>query len=380
VTVIEATKLANGASGKAGGLLAAWAFPNNLAKLSFDLHNKLAQDHNGTELWGYRRVRCGQLSAVASQRRDARRLENPKSGIDLGKYWPRESQNSSLLPEDLDWLDNNSANAYEEFADTDSTAQLYPWQFTNTIAGLAEEKGAKIILGRVKQINCCDIRNELEIASPLAASDNLTEKKVVSVTYVDKVTSEQITVPATTIVLAAGPWTTTLFPNIRIRPLRAHSVTFRLQRPIAAYCLFSDIQLTAGSPPLSIEIYARPNNEVYICSKGDMNVPLPPPSKAVEVSSDTCQDMINAATSVSEDFRAGQVTSRRACYLPVLDAGQNSNPLVGKSELAGLVIATGHSCWGISNAPGTGKAISELIFEGNISCIDATGLDPSRSF
>jgi hypothetical protein len=57
ITVIEAAKLANGASGKAGGLLAAWAYPKNLAELSFDLHDQLAQDHNGAELWGYRRIR-----------------------------------------------------------------------------------------------------------------------------------------------------------------------------------------------------------------------------------------------------------------------------------------------------------------------------------
>jgi glycine/D-amino acid oxidase-like deaminating enzyme len=67
---------------------------------------------------------------------------------------------------------------------------------------------------------------------------------------------------------------------------------------------------------------------------------------------------------------------RRACYLPVLNVGASNDPLVGRTELAGLVLATGHSCWGISNAPGTGKAISELIFEGQISCINAASLDP----
>ncbi|KAH8790807.1 hypothetical protein F5882DRAFT_490751 [Hyaloscypha sp. PMI_1271] len=50
VTLIEATKLANRASGKAGGLLAAWAYPNNLTKLSFDLHDQLARDYDGAEL------------------------------------------------------------------------------------------------------------------------------------------------------------------------------------------------------------------------------------------------------------------------------------------------------------------------------------------
>jgi len=376
VTIIEAAKLANGASGKAGGLLAAWANPNNLSKLSFDLHDQLAREHNGTELWGYRRVRCGQLTAVGRHSRQMESINPPNIG--LGKYWPRDSRDASILPNDLDWFDKNSAKAYEEFADTSSTAQVFPFQFTTAIAGLAERKGAKIILGKVDHINCCEVGGRPKNASPLESSDDLTKKKAVSVTYTDKVTSQQCTIPATTIVLAAGPWSSTLFPNIRIRPLRAHSVTFKVQQPVSAYCLFADIQLTTLSKPLSFEIYARPNNEVYICSQGDLNVPLPAPTKSVEVSMETCQDIINAVTSVSEELGKGQVTGRRACYLPVVEGESSTDPLVGNSDVQGLLIATGHSCWGISNATGTGKAISELIFEGRISCIDATSLNPKR--
>jgi len=365
VTLIEAAKLANGASGKAGGLLAAWAFPNNLAKLSFDLHDELAQAHNGAELWGYRRVRCGQLTIRAPQRKDAPKLDSwsKHSANNLGKFWPREPKDQPFLPEDLDWFDNDSAQAYEELADTTSTAQVYPMQFTNSMARLAEQKGARIIMGRVERIN---------------HSDDSKHAKGVSITYVDKATSAQQTLPATTIVLAAGPWTPTLLPKVRMRPLRAHSVTFKLRQPVSAYCLFSDIRLTGRARPISLEIYPRPNNEVYICSDGDLDKPLPLPGNATELLSNKCQDIINAAMSVSDKLRHGEVTGRRACYLPVLDVGASNDPLIGHTELEGLLLATGHSCWGISNAPGTGKAISELVFEGRISCIDASALDPRR--
>lgn len=384
VTVIEASKLATGASGKAGGLIAAWAYPNNLAKLSFDLHNELAQQHNGAETWGYRRVMCGQLTASVQGGNVARSRSPKQAGIALGKYWPRDPRNSSLLPKDLDWFDDGTAKSYEEFADTSSTAQIYPYQFTTTLASLAEAKGARFVSGTVKHINCRDANDTTATVSPLAASDELSKRRAVSVTYFDKASSQQVTVNTTTVVLATGPWTSDLLPTSRIRPLRAHSVTFKLQRPVSAYCLFTDIQLAAGSTPISLEIYARPNNEVYICSKGDLNAPLQPPQQVAEISAETCQEMIDAATSVSGELRNGQVTGRRACYLPVLEASQkldtglNNDPMIGNSELAGLVIATGHSCWGISNAPGTGKAVSELIFDGQISCIDATGLDPKR--
>ncbi|KAG0646363.1 oxidoreductase [Hyphodiscus hymeniophilus] len=360
VTVIEASKIASGASGKAGGLLAAWAYPNNLAKLSFDLHDQLAQEHNGTELWGYRRARCGQITAVAPQEAYQQKSSNQPS-IELGKYWARGPRNSSVLPEDLDWFDPKSAKAYEELADENSTAQVYPLQFTNSMIRLATERGAKLIVGRVEHINCCNADDKLEKPSPLDPSDNLSQKKVLSVTYLDKATSERHVLPATTILLAAGPWTPTLLPQVRMQPLRAHSVTIKLKREVSAYCLFSDIHLSvsrsaAGAArPMSLEIYARPNNEVYICGQGDLNIALPPPGNAVEISSNSCQDIINAASSVSDDIRSGQVMGRRACYLPVVDIGASNDPLIGQTELAGLVLATGHSCWGISNATGTGK-------------------------
>ncbi|CZR68178.1 uncharacterized protein PAC_18077 [Phialocephala subalpina] len=385
ITLIEAAKLANGASGKAGGLLAAWANPSNLARLSFDLHDQLARDHNGAELWGYRRVQCGQLTAVVSQRKDTSKLESSSHpNIDLGKWWAGDPKKSSVLPHDLDWFDHKSAQTYEEFADTSSTAQVHPFQFTNSMARLAEQSGARIIMGKVEHINCCNADGASESTSPLTSFDDLTQKKVVSVTYVDKITLEQHILPATTVVLAAGPWTPTLFPRVRIHPLRAHSVTIKLKRPVSAYCLFSDIRLSDSRPtvgaakPISLEIYARPNNEVYICGQGDLDIPLPPPGNAVEISPDTCHDIINAAMSVSDELRNGKVTGRRACYLPTLDVGASSDPLVGHTELAGLVLATGHSCWGISNAPATGKAISELIIDGKVSCMDVASLDPRR--
>jgi len=385
VTLIEASKLANGASGKAGGLVAAWAYPNNLARLSFDLHDQLAQDHNGPELWGYRRVRCGQLTAVAPQHEDNLSLESSsRSTIGLGKLWSRDSRKTSVLPEDLDWFDYKSTKAYEEFADTTSTAQVHPFLFTNFMAKMAEQRGARVIIGTVEHINCCNTDSADEIDSPIATCEDLTNRQVSSVTYVDKATLNQVTLPATTVVLAAGPWTSSLFPKVRMQPLRAHSVSIKLKRPVSPYCLFSDIHFfeSQSSEPaaksISLEIYARPNNEVYICSQGDLDIPLPPPGQTVQLSSNSCQNMINAAVSVSSELRNGQVIGRRACYLPMLDIGTSNDPLIGYTELAGLALATGHSCWGISNAPGTGKAISELIWDGQISCIDATGLDPSR--
>ncbi|KAK1766109.1 FAD dependent oxidoreductase-domain-containing protein, partial [Phialemonium atrogriseum] len=74
ITLLEATAIAAGASGKAGGLLALWAFPSCLVPLSYRLHADLAREHGGADRWGYRRLGCGGLSAVVREG-DIRRLE-----------------------------------------------------------------------------------------------------------------------------------------------------------------------------------------------------------------------------------------------------------------------------------------------------------------
>ena len=54
-------------------------------------------------------------------------------------------------------------------------------------------------------------------------------------------------------------------------------------------------------------------------------------------------------------------------------------PLIGKvPQIEGAYVATGHSVWGILNAPATGEALAELIAEGVTCTIDLTPFDPTR--
>ncbi|KAH0537742.1 hypothetical protein FGG08_005490 [Glutinoglossum americanum] len=410
ITLLEATNIACGASGKAGGLLASWAYPTNICGLSFDLHGQLAEEHNGVEQWGYRRVRCGQLTATASDKAPRPVYWN-NSSILLGK-WRRgdwSTPKPSVLPDDLDWFSAEAAKAYEEIADTSSTAQVHPLQFTKAMARLASEKGTNIVLGMVTDINCT-ITNENASteggddtpAAPRPLSSFADPfQRVVSVTYTDKASGEMKTIPSDTIVLAAGPWTPTLLPGVPISSLRAHSVTIRPRRPVSAYCLFTEITLPDTSPPpnkpldqttpeakktksapktrtLSPELYARPNNEVYICGRGDVDCPLPLTADLVEVSTAACAELVTAAAAISDELRDGMVSGRRACYLPTMDVGGSGGPLIGNTDVEGLVLAAGHSCWGILNAPATGKAVSELILDGEVRCADLGSLDPRK--
>jgi len=71
-----------------------------------------------------------------------------------------------------------------------------------------------------------------------------------------------------------------------------------------------------------------------------------------------------------------KIIARQACYRPVTE---NGLPVIGAVPgLKGAFVATGHSVWGILNAPATGEALAELIVEGSTRQIDLSPFSPRR--
>ncbi|KAI9872858.1 MAG: hypothetical protein M1830_001117 [Pleopsidium flavum] len=379
ITLLEASKIAGGASGKAGGLLALWAYPSNIVPLSYRLHAELAKEHGGDERWGYRRIHCGQLTAKGRPLGPVNVKNGKKENGDSVSLEKRSKEaigtlRAAGIPKDLQWFAAESVKDYDEMGGPDTTAQVHPYHFTTSMAKLAEEKGVKIVLGSVTSID-------------------RSSNGVKSVTYKDKETSEKHTIPATDVVISAGPWTQSVYPPAPISALRAHSVTIRPSRPVSAYALFTDITLPSDfgrtnesvrskrshAKHVTPEIYARPNNEVYACGEGDTFVPLPKTTEDVETDDSRCQDIIDYISSISDEMRDGEVTARQACYLPNVEAA-SGGPLIGETGVKGLLMAAGHTCWGIQNGPGTGKLISEFVFDGRAKSASIGNLDPRKVF
>ncbi|KIW97399.1 uncharacterized protein Z519_02791 [Cladophialophora bantiana CBS 173.52] len=403
IHLVEATGIASGASGKAGGLLALWAYPSCLVPLSFKLHSELAKEHGGEQRWGYRGVGVGQIEMkgrhVSSQAKVITQKgpvdgEVSGTGIGTGEHirgvhradvasdgnidparvsLQKRSKESYAnlrsmgLPDDLDWIAEECVLGYESMGSPKDTAQVHPYQFTTSMAKLAEEKGARLILGSVSKIE----------PAPGDGGEH-------TVRYTDTSTNESKSVLATDIIVTAGPWTKTVWPGTPVGALRAHSVTIRPSRPVSAYCLFTSLSLPKNfkegaksrASHVTPEIYARPNNEVYACGEGDHLVPLPKSTAEVQVDDSRCQDIVDYCASVSDEMRDGAVLVRQACYLPQVETG--GGPLVGLTGVKGVYIATGHTCWGIQNGPGTGKVMSEFVFEGKAVSANVSSLDPRR--
>ncbi|QIX01519.1 hypothetical protein AMS68_007036 [Peltaster fructicola] len=351
ITLLEASKIAGGASGKAGGLLALWAYPSSIVPLSYKLHAQLAAEHGGAERWGYRAVHCGQIDCVGRQISKRPLVDGKDGEMDgrnsIGDSISLQKRSKEALgklraagvPRDLDWVDPESLRMYDEMGDPSTTAQVHPYQFTTSMAALAQEKGA-------------NIRESASVKSINYSADG---QAVESVTYVDSNNNTTETINATDVIVAAGPWTRTVLPEAPISALRAHSVTIRPSRPVSAYALFTQIKLPAdfknegkkgrGEQIVTPEIYARPKNEVYACGEGDHLVPLPPTSAAVQVDEARCQDIVDYVASISDELRDGEVTARQACYLPNVNASGSGGPLIGLTGVQGLILASGHTCW-----------------------------------
>jgi glycine/D-amino acid oxidase-like deaminating enzyme len=419
ITLIEATRIAGGASGKAGGLLALWAYPSNIVPLSYELHKQLSDEHNGEETWGYRVVSCGNLEANGRGRKE---MIGPtsapqQSGMSLGKRKGLVGQGKAVsVPKSLDWILPNLITNYEAMAEDNTTAQVHPYFFTTSMLRLAQERGVDVIIGKVDALNYTELKMSssspmpnddvppFSPPSPAPSSESISSngsnrRAVQSVKYKDEAGNTH-TIGATTIILTAGPWTANLYPSAPISGLRAHSVTITPAAPVSGYALFTEITIppledettSPGSPgdgtrqrrrkelpkTAAPEIYSRPNNEIYVCGEGDMEVELPATTADVEVDEERCDELLAQVSSISDHIRLGRVTRKQACYLPIVSVGASGGPLIGFTDTEGLILATGHSCWGINNAPATGLLVSEMVFDGEAKSADIQMLDPRR--
>ncbi|KAF9019188.1 FAD dependent oxidoreductase [Hymenopellis radicata] len=352
---------AQGASGKAGGLIAKWAYPKELVDLSFSEHVRLAEEHNGTDRWGWRYVNCGSWEGKGEP-------STTESGSEVGCGGRRKSLEKTLgldpaaessrarqskgLPDDLLWVKEHVTESYSPMAPPGATAQVHPYLFTTSMLDLAREMGAELI------------------SAAKAVSISQSGGRVTGVTYQDLASNRTLEIPATHVVVAAGAWSPSIIPRLPISATRAHSLTIQAApgTTIAPYVLFTEIMLQEGGrrKRVSPEIYARPGNEVYACGPGD-DSPIPETVR-----------WRSAHYKYFHRAKLGHCKCPTACFLPIVSAG--GGPIVGPAEnLAhGLYIAAGHTCWGICNAPGTAKVLTEHIMDGRIRSANLKKLDPSR--
>jgi glycine/D-amino acid oxidase-like deaminating enzyme len=332
VVVIERTGVACAASGKSGGFLALdWCDASPLAPLarrSFERHAELAAQFGGR--WGYRRLEA--LGVAASARRPL-------------------SASSRLAPPE--WLARD-AIVQQRLGTTATTAQVHPAQFTRGMVDAAIDRGARLLTGCVTGVACS--------ADGSRVSGVLVDGELIE---------------GDAVVIAMGPWSALASRWLAlpmVYGLKGHSVILRTPRPISPHALFVEYEATDGSVDTP-EVFPRPDGTVYVCG---LSSAAPLPRDPAEITSDDeAQARLNAMIGTFAPALAdAPVLAAQACYRPVTRDGL---PLIGRVPgVAGAYVATGHSVWGMLNAPATGEAMAELIVEGAASTVDLTPFDPAR--
>jgi glycine/D-amino acid oxidase-like deaminating enzyme len=234
-----------------------------------------------------------------------------------------------------------------------STAQVHPEQFTRTLLHAALARGARLRIGCVEGVEHTDAG-------------------------VRGVRVDGQVIPADVVMIAMGPWSgvaANWLPLPPVAGLKGHSITLRPRTPVPAQALFVDY-VTAAGEHFEPEVYPRPDGEVYLCGLSETG-PLPERPELVQPRPEAGPILQRLAGTLSSSLTDAPLERVQACYRPVYADGL---PLLGKVPgVSGAYIATGHSCWGILNAPASGLAMAELIVDGQAHSVDLRPFDPRRA-
>jgi glycine/D-amino acid oxidase-like deaminating enzyme len=327
--VIERHEVAGSASGKSGGFLALdWCRGtalDRLARRSFALHAALAEELGNP--WGYRR-----LTTYGGYARE---------GDDAGGTGGRP------------WL-SAGVTLTGRLGSPQTTALVEPRAYTTGMLRAAEAHGAALRAGAVASL----------VRGPAGAVAGVT------------LDSGEI-VEGDAVVIAMGPWSilaTRWLPLPAVYGYKGHSLIFDTGSAIPAEALFLEYQESNGEV-LTPELFARADGTTWICAISSTG-PLPIDPAAVAPDDGAHARLEAMCRALSPALASAPITARQACFRPVTEDGL---PLIGAVPgISGAYVATGHSVWGMLNAPATGEAMSELILDGATQHVDLAPFAPAR--
>ncbi len=330
--VVERTGVACAASGKSGGFLALdWCDGTPLgplARRSFALHAELAAGSDRP--WGYRRLETLSVALSAGRRM---RASNPAG-----------------LP---DWV-AREARLQHRLGTPATTAQVDPAEFTRGLTAAAIDRGASVQTGNVTGL-----------------------ERAPSNGRVTGVLLDGQAISADAVVIAMGPWSVLAsqwLPLPAIYGLKGHSLIFRNREPVSPHALFVDYEAADGTAHAP-EVFPRPDGTTYVCGLSS-TAPVPVDPAAVEPDPGALEQLRAITAGFAPALGAAEIVASQACYRPVTADGL---PLIGRVPgVAAAYVATGHSVWGMLNAPATGEAMAELIVNGEAGTVDLSAFDPAR--
>jgi glycine/D-amino acid oxidase-like deaminating enzyme len=327
--VIERHAVGGCASGKSGAFLALdWCRGSDLDRLarrSFGLHAALAAE-----------------------------LDNPWSYHRLATYAGHaEASGTARGPGRRPWL-SGKVTLTQQIGTPQTTATAEPRAFTTGLMRAAEALGAELRPGAVSGL----------------AHD---PKDAVCGVTLD---SGEV-VEGDAVVIAMGPWSIlgSLWLKLpAVYGYKGHSLVFETGEAIAPEALFLEYREASGEV-LSPEVFVRADGTTWVCAISSAG-PLPVDPAEVAPDLDAHARLEAMCRDIAPTLAEMPIKARQACFRPVTEDGL---PLIGAVPGAdGVYVATGHSVWGMLNAPATGEAMAELILDGAARHVDLAPFAPGR--
>ena len=123
------------------------------------------------------------------------------------------------------------------------------------------------------------------------------------------------------------------------------------------------------------ELFPRGDGTTHITAFSDQS-PLPIDPATITPDPSAIERLEAIAERLSPAFSRERIIARQSCFRPVT---QDGLPLIGPVPgLKGAYVATGHSVWGMLNAPATGEAMADLILDGSARRVDLARFAPGR--
>jgi glycine/D-amino acid oxidase-like deaminating enzyme len=328
-TVIERHAVAGAASGKSGGFLALdWCRGSpldRLARRSFELHAELSAELG--DPWGYRRLTTyGGYAAEDDTARGAG-----------GRPWLADG-----------------VAITSRLGSPETTALVEPRAFTTGLMHAAQAHGAVLRHGTVVDL----------LRSPSGAVRGVA------------LAGGEI-VEGDAVVIAMGPWSILAarwLPLPVVLGYKGHSLVFDTGGTIPAEALFLEYCEASGEV-LTPELFPRADGTTWVCAISTIG-PLPVDPNDVAADEGAHARLEALCRNISPALAAAPIKARQACFRPVTEDGL---PLIGAVPgIDRAYVATGHSVWGMLNAPATGEAMSELIMDGAARHVDLAPFAPGR--
>jgi len=327
--VVERHEVGGAASGKSGGFLALdWCAGtplDALARRSFALHAELAATLGNP--WGYRPLTTFGGYAIAGA----------------------TARGACARP----WLADTVAIT-GRLGTPETTALVEPRAFTAGLVRAAQANGAELRRGAV-----VDLARRADGAVRGVA---LADGEVIA---------------GDAVVIALGPWSILAarwLPLPAVMGYKGHSLVFATGDAVPAEAIFLEYREASGEV-LTPEVFARADGTTWACAVSTMGpVPLDPADVAPDAGAHARLEAL--CRDISPVLAAAPIRARQACFRPVT---QDGLPLIGAVPgVAGAYVATGHSVWGMLNAPATGEAMCELILDGETRQVDVAPFAPGR--